>query len=107
MYPRSRPVTLWRWFDCLCGGSNIEIDFNSDLFILALHLRFCLGLEVFTSVPPDPVSIVHCRHWVVLFHPAAESINSEAPEEMSILRSCTSPLLSPSRSPSFEFLGAW
>src|ERR1051325_165552 len=21
-------------------------------------------IEVLTSVPPDPVSIVHCRHWV-------------------------------------------
>ncbi len=40
---------------------NIVIDIKKYLFILFLKL------EVFTSVPPDSVSIVHYRHRVFCF----------------------------------------
>ena len=45
-------------------AKNIVIDIKKYLFILFLKL------EVFTSVPPDSVSIVHYRHRVSCFLPA-------------------------------------
>jgi hypothetical protein len=47
-------------------------DFNIGIDLAIVFFIFFKLLEVFTSVPPDPVSIVHCRHWVVFFdsHPA-------------------------------------
>ncbi len=42
-------------------AKNIGIDIKSSSFILFLKL------EVFTSVPPDSVSIVHYRHRVSCF----------------------------------------
>src|SRR5260370_32923900 len=40
---------------------NIKVDLVMDFFI------FFRLLEVFTSVPPDPVPTVHCHRWVVFF----------------------------------------
>src|SRR5262245_15626306 len=76
---------------------NIHIDTFS-----ALPYSFLI-LEVFTSVPPDPVSIVHCRHWVVLL--SFSQINSTTQARKSGRRSCRSPAPSTSHSLNCESLG--
>src|SRR5258708_2927547 len=52
---------------------NIEVDLAMNFFI------FFNLLEVFTSVPPDPVSTVHCRHWVVFFPRRAMATSDSTP----------------------------
>ena len=49
------------------GTSVIVIisSFNIEIDLAFIFLKIVSLLEVFTSVPPDPVSIVHYRHWVV------------------------------------------
>jgi hypothetical protein len=49
------------------GTSVIAIisSFNIEIDLSFIFLKIVSLLEVFTSVPPDPVSIVHYRHWVV------------------------------------------
>lgn len=51
-------LTLTSLVKLRIGRFNIWIDFATVFSMLAL-------IEVFTSVPPDPVSTVHCRRWVV------------------------------------------
>ena len=46
-------------------------------------------IEVFTSVPPDPVSIVHCRHWVFCWRVSTSTTDSTTQAETSIPPACT------------------
>ena len=50
-----------------------------------------MTIEVFTSVPPDPVSIVHYRYWVFFF-PAAQPLTLIPLAARSQPPPCTSPL---------------
>src|SRR5260370_41507695 len=69
-----------------------EQYFNIFIDIFSARFNIISILEVFTSVPPDPVSIVHCRHWVVLLlAPATAPTDSILRAESSARRSCTAP----------------
>ena len=67
------------------GVFNIEIDFDR------LSPKFIL-IEVFASVPPDPVLVQRCQHWVFYFPPVAANgpSSSTTQAKKSALQSCTS-----------------
>ena len=66
--------------------------FNIFIDIFSACSNIYSILEVFTSVPPDPVSIVHCRHWVVLFLCRATApTDLILRAEKSVRQSCRAP----------------
>src|SRR5947209_18334736 len=78
--------------------NGVDLPFNIGIDLATLLSIFIETIEVFTSVPPDPVSIVHCRHWVVFFPEppprwvrAATASGSRSPAGRSKLRSCKWP----------------
>ena len=79
---RPEPAIATHLFD------NVKVTakvLNGTVFNITVDIKAFISynrliLEVFTSVPPDPVSIVHCRHWVTSSQgDSAASANSAVP----------------------------
>jgi hypothetical protein len=71
-------------FEFILSLINIRVDVLPD------NIYASETIEVFTPVPPDPVSAMFCRHWVVLLTDATGPADSAMPAGKSNPQSYTS-----------------
>ena len=90
----------------LTGFAVLMLNFNIDVDFLYIFFILC-ELEVFTSVPPDPVPATFCRHRVFLSKDVCGQGNSARPAKMSAPQSCTSQCRLPSHNPGCGCRDVW